>query len=242
MSVLLKWHSRNDSKKEKSHDNAEDPFPLPTWPGQQLEKTVEEIVSQEDIDINCECISELGRKVELELQSLYPFEKKEQYDFCMLSSESDIVEAEILTRSLSKQFELVGHLVWNSVHAGNDQFTVFEDIIERSSVVIFYITQNLLDDQFCCHIMRNRMVNPIGNDGTIRDIPLLIDKNVVLPEPLILIQKLTLDYIEMQFPKIFTNTIRMEKLERQVKYEMQVNEMRVSVLKYVIKRVSINMK
>ncbi|KAJ9574421.1 hypothetical protein L9F63_025932, partial [Diploptera punctata] len=174
------------------------PFPLPTWPGQQLEKTVEEIVSQEDIDINCECISELGRKVELELQSLYPFEKKEQYDFCMLSSESDIVEAEILTRSLSKQFELVGHLVWNSVHAGNDQFTVFEDIIERSSVVIFYITQNLLDDQFCCHIMRNRMVNPIGND-----------------EPLILIQKLTLDYIEMQFPKIFTNTIRMEKLERQ---------------------------
>ncbi|KAJ9586561.1 hypothetical protein L9F63_028398 [Diploptera punctata] len=131
MSVLLKWHSRNDSKKEKSHDNAEDPFPLPTWPGQQLEKTVEEIVSQEDIDINCECISELGRKVELELQSLYPFEKKEQYDFCMLSSESDIVEAEILTRSLSKQFELVGHLVWNSVHAGNDQLLYLKILLKE---------------------------------------------------------------------------------------------------------------
>lgn len=129
----------------------------------------------------------------------------------------DVCEAGKLTDNLSDKYKLTGHLVWNSVYLGADQFTVFEEVIQKSSIVIFYITKNFTEDKFGCHIA---ITSPVEISGTIRDIPLLIDRDVTLPEFLRPVQKLTLQYAGTHFPKIFTDKVRFEKTERQVQCEM----------------------
>jgi hypothetical protein len=218
---LLEWHCRRMSLRHgKESDSTTEPIPLATWPGQQLHSAVKATIAEERVTFDLAHISTICREIESELQGSCPFEGKEQYDFCMICSETDVYEAEKLTENLSDQYRLTGHLVWNSVHLGADQFTVFEEVIERSSVVIFYITKNFIEDKFCCHIAKIRLVSPVEIFGTIRDIPLLIDCDVTLPESLRLVQKLTPQYIGAQFPKIFTDKVRFEKIERQVQCEM----------------------
>ena len=146
-------------------------------------------------------ISTICRETESELQRSCPFEAKDQYDAC-ICSETDVCEAGILTENLSDKYKLKGNLVWNSVFLGADQFTVFEEVIQRSSVIIFYITKDFIEDKFCCHI-----ASPVEICDTIRNIPLLIDHDVTLLESLWLVQKLTLQYVGAQFPKIFTDKV-----------------------------------
>jgi hypothetical protein len=138
----------------------------------------------------------------------------------MICSETAVCEAGKLTEHLSDKYKLARHLVRNSVYLGADQFAVSEEVIHRSSVVIFYITKNFIEGKFCCHIAITRLVSPIEISGTIRDIPLLIDHDVILPESLQLVQKLTLQYVGTHFPKIFTDKVQFEKTERQVQCEM----------------------
>jgi hypothetical protein len=116
---------------------------------------------------------------------------------------------------------------------------VFEEVIQRSSVVIFYITKNFIEDKFCCHIARTRLVSPVEISGTIRDIPLLIDRDIMLPESLRLVQKLTLQYVGAHFPKIFTDKVRFEKTERQVQCEMLTDGKRLSLVRDAVKHVSV---
>lgn len=237
---LLEWHFKRMSIRQgRECDNTAEPIPLATWPGQQLYSTVEAVIAQESINIDSAHLSTIQREIETELQESCPFEVKDQYDFCMICSESDLCEAEKLTENLSNQFELIGHLVWNSLYLGADQFTVFEDVIERSTVVIFYITRNFIEDRFCCHIARNKLASPVEICGTITNIPLLIDIDLTLPESLRLIQKLTLQYIGAQFPKIFTDKVRFEKIERQVQYEILIDSKRLSLTRDAVKRISI---
>lgn len=237
---LMEWHFKRMSIRQgRECDNTTEPIPLATWPGQQLYSTVEAVIAQESINIDYAHLSTIQRKIETKLQESCPFEVKDQYDFCMISSESDLCEAEKLTENLSNQFELIGHLVWNSVYLGADQFTVFEDVIERSTVLIFYITRNFIEDRFCCHIARNKLASPVEVCGTIRNVPLLIDIDLTLPESLRLIQKLTLQYIGAQFPKIFTDKVRFEKIERQVQCEMLTDSKRLSIMRDAVKRISI---
>lgn len=236
---LLEWHLKQMFIRQgRECDNRAEPIPLATWPGQQLHSTVEATIAQESINFDLVHISNIQREIETELQESCPFEVKDQYDFCMICSESDLPEAEKLTENLSNQFELIGHLVWNSVYLGADQFTVFEDVIERSSVVIFYITRNFIEDRFCCHIARNKLVSPVEICGTIRNIPLLADPDITLPESLRLVQKLSLPYIGVQFPKIFTDKVRFEKIERQVQCEMLIDNKRFSLMRDAVKRIS----
>lgn len=235
---LLEWHFKHPSiKQDRDCDNTPEPIPLATWPGQQLHSSVEATIAQ-NTNFALAHISTIQREIETELEESCPFELKDQYDFCMICSESDICEAEKLTENLSNQFELVGHLVWNSVYLGADHFTVFEQVMERSSVVIFYITRSFLEDKFCCHVTRNKLVSPAEICGTIRNIPLLIDPDVALPESLRLIQKLTLQYIGAQFPKIFTDKVRFEKIERRVQCEMLIDSNRLSLIRDAVKRLS----
>lgn len=236
---LLEWHFKRMSITQgRKCDNTVEPIPLATWPGQQLCSTVEAVIAQESINIDSAHLFAVQRKIETELQESCPFEMKDQYDFCMICSENDMCEAEKLTENLSNEYELMGHLVWNSVHLGADQFTVFEDVIERSTVVIFYITRNFIEDRFCCHIARNKLASPVEICGTIRNIPLLIDIGLTLPESLRLIQKLTLQYVGAQFPKIFTDKVRFEKIERQVQYEMLTDSKRLSLMRDAVKQIS----
>jgi hypothetical protein len=153
----------------------------------------------------------------------------------MICSETDVCEAGKLTENLSDKFQLTGHLVWNSVYLGADQFTVFEEVIQRSSVIVFYISKNFIEDKFCCHIAKSRLVSPVEISGTIRDIPLLIEHDVTLPESLRLVQKLTLQYIGAHFPKIFTDKVRFEKTERQVQCEMLTDGKRLSLVRDAVK-------
>ncbi|PNF15463.1 hypothetical protein B7P43_G17747, partial [Cryptotermes secundus] len=235
---LLEWHLKHlPIKQDRDCDNTHEPIPLATWPGQQLYNSVEATIAQ-NTNFALAHISTIQREIETELEESCPFELKDQYDFCMICSESDICEAEKLTENLSTQFELVGHLVWNSVYLGADHFTVFEQVMQRSSVVIFYITRSFLEDKFCCHVTRNKLVSPAQICGTIRNIPLLIDPDVALPESLRLIQKLTLQYIGAQFPKIFTDKVRFEKIERHVQCEMLIDSNRLSLIRDAVKRIS----
>lgn len=237
---LLQWHFKQLSiKQDRDCDNIAEPIPLATWPGQQLHSTVEATIAQETTNFDLAHISTIQREIETELEESCPFEVKDQYDFCMICSESDICEAEKLTENLSNQFELVGHLVWNSVYLGADHFTVFEQVMQRSSVVIFYITRNFIEDKFCCHVARNKLVSPAEICGTVSNIPLLIDPDVALPESLRLIQKLTLQYIGAQFPKIFTDKVRFEKIKRQVQWEMLTDSNRLSLIRDAVKRISV---
>ncbi|PSN35373.1 hypothetical protein C0J52_19274 [Blattella germanica] len=183
-------------------------------------KALEERIFEEKIDLNDMCIYKLVSEEEC---VVCPIQRKEQYDFCMICSERDITKAEMLTNDLSKQFELIGHFIWNSIYAGSDQFSALEDVIDRSSVVVYYITQNFADDQFCCHIARNRLTQPSEVDDVIRNIPLLIQQDTLLPETLRLIQKLTLDYIGTQFPRIFSKTIRLKRIRRWISNEVQIH-------------------
>jgi hypothetical protein len=226
-------------KQDRDYDNTAEPIPLATWPGQQLHRTVEANIARESTDFDMAHTSTIQREIETELEESCPFEGNDQYDFCMICSESDVCEAEKLTENLSNQFELVGHLVWNSVCLGADHFTVFEQVMERSSVIIFYITKNFIEDKFCCHIARNKLVSPTDIRGTVKNIPLLIDSDVALPESLRLIQKLNLQYIEAQFPKIFTDDVRLEKIERRVQYEMLTDSNRLSLIRDALKRISV---
>lgn len=236
---LLEWHCRRISLRHgRECDNTAEPIPLATWPGQQLHSTVKATIAEGCVAFDLAHISTICRETESELQGSCPFEVKDQYDFCMICSETDVCEAEKLTENLSDQYKLTGHLVWNSVHLGADQFTVFEGVIESSSVVIFYITKNFTEDKFCCHIARTRLVSPVEISGTIRDIPLLIDCDVTLPESLRLVQKLTLQYIGAQFPKIFTDKVRFEKTERQVQCEMLTDCKRLSLMRDAVKHIS----
>jgi len=237
---LLEWHCRQISLRYgRKCDNTTEPIPLATWPGQQLHSTVEATIAEGGVTFDMAHISTICGEIESELQGSYPFEVKDQYDFCMICSETDVCEAGKLTENLSDKYKLTGHLVWNSVSLGSDQFTVFEEVIHRSSVVIFYITKNFIEDKFCCHIARTRLVSPVEISGTIRDIPLLIDRDVTLPESLRLVQKLTLQYIGAHFPKIFTDKVRFEKTERQVQCEMLTDGKRLSLVRDAVKRMSV---
>jgi hypothetical protein len=237
---LLKWHCRQKSLRCGTEcDNTTELIPLATWPGQQLQSTVEATIAEGSVTSDLVFVSTIHREIESELQESCPFEVKDQYDFCMICSESDVCEAEKLTEDLSDQYRLTGHLVWNSVHLGADQFTVFEDVIERSSVVIYYITKTFTEDRFCCHIARTRLVIPAEISGTGRDIPLLIDPDIKLPESLRLVQKLTLQYVGAQFPKIFTDKVRFKKIERQVQCEMLTDGKRLSLVRDAVKCVNV---
>lgn len=236
---LLEWHFKQMSiKQDGDYDNTAEPIPLATWPGQQLHSTVEATIAQKSTNFDLAHISTIQREIETALEESCPFEVNDQYDFCMICSESDLCEAEKLTENLSNQFELVGHLVWNSVYLGADHFTVFEQVMQRSSVIIFYITRNFIEDTFCCHIARNKLVSPSDMRGTVKNIPLLIDPDVTLPESLRLIQKLTLQYIGVQFPKIFTDKVRLEKVERRVQCEMMTDSSRLSLIRDAVKGIS----
>jgi hypothetical protein len=155
----------------------------------------------------------LSAEKQSELQGSCPSEVKDQYDFCMICSETDVCEAGKLTENLNDKYKLTRHLVWNSVYLGADQYAVFEEVFQRNSVVIFYITKNFIEDKFCCHIAITRLVSPVEISGTIRGIPLLIDGDVTLPESLQLVQTLTLQYIGTHFPKISPLRFDLKKLK-----------------------------
>jgi hypothetical protein len=131
----LEWQCRQMSLRQgKECDNTTEPIPLATWPGQQLHSTVKKTIAERGVTFDMAHISTICREIESEFQGSCPFEVKDQYDFCMICSETDVCEAGKLTENLSDKYKLAGHLVWNSVYLGADQFTVSEEV----SYILYY--------------------------------------------------------------------------------------------------------
>lgn len=210
---------------------------LSTWPGEKLKTTVGMLLNQESVSSSND-INDIECEIEKVVNETCPFQIQDQYDFCILCAQNDINDATSLKEELNSTFNLAGYTVWDYGSLGSDRFFALEDLLLTSTVILLYISNNFVKDEFCCHVARNVLITPITERARLRVIPLLKDLDTPIPETLQLVDKLVLQNklrFNFRFSTIFSDSVRLEKLGRRYKAEEDIDLRRMHIILELVK-------
>ena len=86
------------------------------------------------------------------------------YDFCIISSELDENYSENLKNVICDRFHLKGCTQREFTTSGNDLFLAYDLMIQRSTKVLFLLTENFIQDNFCNRIQSSLMWSQLMTD------------------------------------------------------------------------------
>lgn len=86
------------------------------------------------------------------------------YDFCIISSELDENYSENLKHVICDRFHLKGCTQREFTTSGNDFFLAYDLMIQRSTKVLFLLTDNFIQDNFCNRIQSSLMWSQLMTD------------------------------------------------------------------------------
>lgn len=181
--------------------------------------TVQSILTNAGVSVTAENLNILIAKSTAYLKEDFSYiTDSRNYDFLVISTESDRHSAAEAAAMLSLKCDLVGAVFLDCIPIGAGLFESFESLCEASTKVILYVTEDFTRDDFCSRIVS--LVYLHRRSDLLRKILPFLDKdslNIELPRCLQLVDKLWLGsklQIDLKWPKIWTRGLRNQRLNR----------------------------
>ncbi|XP_063233024.1 uncharacterized protein LOC134536889 isoform X1 [Bacillus rossius redtenbacheri] len=200
---------------------------LSTWPNHKLAGVIESAVTQANAVTNASVLAAIEQAVVAELDEKLPMLVDEQFDFCVVSAEIDCLVASEFAKDVASKFNLLGFFVEEVM--GQDKFSSVMTAIQKSTKVVFYITEHFVADEFCSHLVRNTVGLPCSTNIAARIVPVLQTPEIELPAALRIINKVVLSnptQFEFVMPRIFNCEVRRQTQERKAARVKAIDEQR----------------